>query len=189
LAVACDVTSPEDVARMVDRTLTRFGRIDVLVNNAGGTHCRGHVAGSDPAAWKETLLLNLLGAYHCCREVLPAMTASGGGKIINIGSGAGVAARAGNSAYDAAKAALHHFTRTLALEVWQQGVDVNELVPGPVETDLTHEVFTPGGMTPPLADSERLKQPEEVAELALFLAAYPPGGPTGQTFSLARRPL
>jgi 3-oxoacyl-[acyl-carrier protein] reductase len=78
--------------------------------------------------------------------------------------------------------------RCLAQEVWEYGIDVNEVVPGPVLTRLTREVFDPSRPAP-FAPSERVKQPEEVGELVRWLACQPPGGPTGQTFSLARRPI
>ena len=79
------------------------------------------------------------------------------------------------------------FTKCLSLEVWEHGIDVNEIVPGPVLTPLTADRFTLGG-PPPFAPSERVKLPEEVADLTVWLASQPPGGPTGQSFSLARRP-
>ena len=74
------------------------------------------------------------------------------------------------------------------MEVWPHGIDVNELIPGPVDTSLTQGRMKAGG-PPPFAPSERVKTPEEVAPLAVYLAAQPPGGPTAQSFSLARRPL
>ena len=81
-------------------------------------------------------------------------------------------------------------TRCLAMEVWQHGIEVNELVPGPVYTDLPKDVFEPpGGAPPPIAQSERVKPPEDCVPLAMFLATHPPGGPTRQSFSLTRRPL
>src|SRR5574341_988151 len=86
------------------------------------------------------------------------------------------------------RAGVRMLTRCLAQEVWQHGIDVNEIVPGPVRTRLTDEVFRPGA-PPPFAPSERVKPPEEVAELILWLATRPAGRPTGQSFSLARRPL
>lgn len=190
LAIRCDVTDAGDVARLVDKTVSRFGGIDILVNNAGALFQRSPLAASDPDQWRKTFEVNLFGAYYCTREVIPLMRDGGGGKIINIGSGAGHAARGGNTSYDVSKAALAHLTRTLALELWQSGIEVNELIPGPVYTEMTKEVFPlPGTTSPPIASSERVKSPEECVELALFLAAHPPGGPTGQTFSLARRPL
>jgi 3-oxoacyl-[acyl-carrier protein] reductase len=100
----------------------------------------------------------------------------------------GHAATAGNAAYSTAKSGVWMFTQVLAQEVWSHGIDVNEVVPGPVLTRLTEGVFRTDA-PPPFSPSERVKLPEEVAELILWLATRPPGGPTGQSFSLARRPL
>jgi 3-oxoacyl-[acyl-carrier protein] reductase len=91
-------------------------------------------------------------------------------------------------AYGAAKAGLWVFTQGLAMEVWEHGIDVNEVIPGPVRTRLTESAFTMNS-PPPFAPSERVKGPEEPAELILWLVRQPQGGPTGQSFSLARRPL
>jgi 3-oxoacyl-[acyl-carrier protein] reductase len=121
---------------------------------------------------------------------VPHLRASGGGKIINTGSGVGRTARPGNASYAASKAALWSFTRSLALEVWNDGIEVNEVIPGPVDT-LMFEAYTcPGGGTAAgRAESERVKTAEECVPIFLFLASHPPGGPTAQTFSLARRAL
>ena len=189
MAVVCDVSELEQVEQATAACVEHLGGLHVLVNNAGGNFERGSVAESDPEVWREVLDTNLLGVYYCCRAALPHLTKDGG-KILNIGSGMGHSPRIGNSAYNTAKAGMWMLTRCLAMEVWEQGVEVNELVPGPVYTDLTAGYFEPpGGGPPPIAPSERVKTPEECAPLALFLAAHPPGGPTGQSFSLARRPL
>lgn len=190
LAIACDMADAAAVQDAFERAAAALGRIDVLVNNAGGAFRRATVRDSDPHDWNTTIAVNLMGTYHGCRAVLPYMIAGGGGKIINVGSGMGHSPRGGNAAYNTAKAGVWMLTRCLALEVWQHGVEVNELIPGPVDTELTKDIFDPSGqLPPPVADSERVKQPEECLPLALFLAAHPPGGPTGQSFSLARRPL
>lgn len=186
----CDVTDYAAVEAMVSDAAEHLGGIDVLVNNAGGSICRGAVADSDPEAWAAAVQLNLVGSYHCCHAALPHLVAAGGGKILNIGSGMGHSALPGNSSYNAAKAGLWMLTKCLSQEVWQHGIDVNEIIPGPVYTEATKGAFDPTGSTPvPFAESERVKQPEEVAPLAVYLAAQPPGGPTGQSFSLARRPV
>jgi 3-oxoacyl-[acyl-carrier protein] reductase len=111
-----------------------------------------------------------------------------GSKIINIGSGMGHSSGNSNSSYRVGKAGAWMLTQCMAEEFWEQGIEVNELVPGPVITDATKDVFEVGG-APPFAASERVKTPEEVAPLALWLASQKLGGPTGQSFSLARRPL
>jgi 3-oxoacyl-[acyl-carrier protein] reductase len=190
LAVECDVTDRPAVEAMVSQAVAALGSPDVLVNNAGGSTGRGTIVESDPARWVEAVHLNLASAYYCCRAVIPHMMGAGGGKIINIGSGMGHAARAGNSSYNAAKAGLWMLTRCLAEEVWQHNIEVNEIIPGPVYTEATRDVFDPTGtQPPPFAESERVKPPEELGPLAVFLASRPTGGPTGQSFSLARRPL
>ena len=187
VSFACDVGDVRQVERMVRHMVESLGGVDILVNNAGGGTEHAPVAESTPDLWLACIDANLIGTYACTRYVLPGMIANGGGKIINIGSGMGHEARAGSVSYNTAKAAVWMFTKCLALEVWEHGIEVNEIVPGPVLTPLTADRFTLDG-PPPFAPSERVKLPEEVAELALWLATRPPGGPTGQSFSLARRP-
>ena len=111
-----------------------------------------------------------------------------GSKIINVGSGMGHASGNANSSYRVGKAGSWMLTQCMAEEFWEQGIDVNELIPGPVLTDATKDVMEVGG-PPPFAPSERVKTPEEVVPLAMWLARQKTGGPTGQSFSLARRPL
>ena len=185
--LVCDVGDVVQVEQMVEDAAKALGGIDTLVNNAGGGTEHAAVAESTPDLWVACIAANLVGTYACARFVLPGMIANGGGKIINIGSGMGHEARANSSSYNTAKAAVWMFTKCLAMEVWQHGIDVNEIVPGPVLTPLTADRFTLDG-PPPFAPSERVKLPEEVAELTIWLASQPPGGPTGQSFSLARRP-
>ena len=187
VSYVCDVGDTSQVERMVHEATAALGGIDVLVNNAGGGTENAPVAASTPELWVECISANLVGTYACTRFVLPGMIAGGGGKIINIGSGMGHEARAGSSSYNTAKAAVWMFTKCLSMEVWEHGIDVNEIVPGPVLTPLTADRFTLDG-PPPFAPSERVKLPEEVADLTVWLASQPPGGPTGQSFSLARRP-
>ncbi len=188
VAARCDVTRFEDCRAMVDQAVGTLERLDILVNNAGGGEDRRPVEESDPERWAHVVATNLVGVYNCTRAALAAMIAGGGGKIVNVGSGMGHAATPGNSSYNAAKAGVWMFTRCLSQEVWQHGIDVNEVVPGPVLTRPTEDRFTLGG-PPPFAPSERVKLPEEVAELILWLACQRKGGPTGQSFSLARRPF
>jgi 3-oxoacyl-[acyl-carrier protein] reductase len=187
LALRCDVTIYDECRAVVDATVAQLGRLDILVNNAGSA-TRADVANSDPQRWTTTIMTNLLSVYYCTQAALPFMISARSGKIINVGSGMGHSVATGNSAYSSAKAGAWMFTQVLAQEVWSHGIDVNEVVPGPVYTKATEGVFRLDG-PPPFALSERVKLPEEVAELILWLAERPPGGPTGQSFSLARRPL
>ena len=185
LAAAADVTREQEVDRLMRRAVEAFGGIDILVANAGTT-AHGPVEGSDPEEWWRVLEVNLLGAYLCARAAIPHLKARRSGKIIAIGSGMGQRAYADASAYGCSKAGLSMLTRVLAAELWEHDISVNELIPGPVIT----------AMNPDDADSpsrfgaiEWNKKPEDVVPLALFLAAQPARGPTGQKYSLTRRDL
>ncbi|MDP6446523.1 MAG: SDR family oxidoreductase, partial [Pirellulaceae bacterium] len=134
--------------------------------------------------------LNLKSVFLCAQAEFKSMVTNGKGSIINTASISGVIVNRGtnHAAYNTAKAGVWMFTRCLAMEVWRYGIDVNELVPGPVLTDLTKDIFQLD-QAPPIAESERVKTPDECVPLTIYLATHPPGGPTGQSFSLARRPI
>ncbi|MDA0285690.1 MAG: SDR family NAD(P)-dependent oxidoreductase [Planctomycetota bacterium] len=187
-AVNCDVSDRASVESMVAETIKELGRLDILVNNAGGGLERTLVGEDDPNAWQKVIEINLLGTYYCTRAALPHLKSDGGGKIINVGSGMGHQPREKNSSYNVAKAGVWMLTRCLSLELWEAGVTVNELIPGPVYTELTAEIF-PKDQAHPGISSEWVKAPEDVVPLALMLATQSDKGPTGQSFSLARRPL
>ncbi len=188
VAEVCDVTNRTAVDRAVASVVERLGRLDILVNNAGGGAERTYVGDDDPDSWVRVIELNLHGTYFCTRAALPYLKAAGGAKIINVGSGMGHQPRKGNSSYNAAKAGVWMLTQCLAMELWNDGIEVNELIPGPVYTELTSDIFPRAGAHPQI-EGERVKRPEDVVPLAMFLATHPPGGPTGQSFSLARRPI
>ena len=182
--VPCDVTRRGDADALADAVRREFGHLDILVNNAGGGLERSSILDSDPGLWIEDVTVNCISAYLVSRALLPLMIESGGGRVINVGSGMGHRPTASGSAYHVGKAGLWMFTRCLAEEVWQHNITVNELIPGPVATRLTAR-----GGPPPYAASEVIKEPEDVAPLALFLATQPDRGPTAQSFSLTRRPI
>lgn len=188
VAFTCDVANADQVSATVAAAVQALGGLDILINNAGGGQERVNVGEDDVDRWREVIEVNLLGTYYFTRAVLPALKQAGGGSIINVGSGMGHQPRVGNSSYNSAKAGVWMLTRCLAMELWEDNIRVNELIPGPVFTDLTKDVFQPGAAHPGIG-SERVKQPEDVVPLALFLATQGPDGPTGQSFSLARRPL
>jgi 3-oxoacyl-[acyl-carrier protein] reductase len=188
LVVPADVTDPAQVENMAAQIEVDPGQVHILVNNAGGVVERSLTSDSDPDLWVQDVTLNLIGAYRVTHALLPLLVKAGGGHVINIGSGMGHGAGADACSYRVAKAGLWMFTRCLAAEVWEHGINVNELIPGPVETDQTRDRMQVGA-PPPFAPSERVKHPEDVAPLALWLATQPPGGPTAQSFSLARRPV
>ncbi len=188
VAIPADVTDADSVNALAEQVREAFGRIDILFNNAGGGIEPKPILESDPDLWVKDVTVNLTSAYLVTRALLPLIVGTGGGKIINIGSGMGHRSGPKSSAYHVGKAGLWMFTRCLAEEVWEHGIDVNELIPGPVETHLTRGRMRAGG-SPPFAPSERVKSPEDVVPLAVYLATQPPGGPTAQSFSLTRRPI
>ncbi|MGB0960850.1 MAG: SDR family oxidoreductase [Halocynthiibacter sp.] len=143
-AFACDVENFDDVQAVIHAIYTEFGRIDVLVNNAGVLEPISRIATSDPAAWAQTVNVNLMGVYFGIRAVLPHMKAQGAGTIINVSSGAAHAALEGWSHYCAAKAAAAMLTQALHLEEVKNGVRVFGLSPGTVATQMQKEIKASG---------------------------------------------
>jgi len=188
IAIPTDVACADSVRALFCKAADRFGGIDIVVINAGGNYDREPVETSDPDRWRQTMEVNLFGAYHCAQAAIPSLRQRGGGKIITIGSGLGHRGAAGGSAYACSKAALWMLTRVLAQELWQYGISVNELIPGPVETSI--DDARPDRKSPVFAiESEWVKKPQDVVPLALFLACQPEIGPTAQSFSLMRRDM
>ena len=135
-ARACDVSDYAACEALVAETIGRFGRLDVLVNNAGVIEPIASVAASDPATWARNIQVNLTGAYYAIRAVLPHMIASGGGTIINLSSGAAVRPLEGWSAYCSGKAGVHMLTRAVALENADKGIRIFGFQPGTTDTDM-----------------------------------------------------
>ncbi|QQX82792.1 3-oxoacyl-ACP reductase FabG [Cupriavidus necator] len=133
IAVACDVRNEEQVKKLAGAALEAFGRIDVLVNNAGLVKDRT-ILKMDEADWDLVLGVTLKGAFHCTRAVLPSMHERGWGRIINISSRA-LFGNPGQANYSTAKAGLVGFTRALSLEQARKGVTVNAIAPGYIETE------------------------------------------------------
>ena len=189
-SVQADVTDYDSVVHAFGAAVSEFGGVDIVVVNAGGNLDRSSdVESGSTEQWTETVQLNLIGSYHTARAAIPHLKERGAGKIIAIGSGLGRRGRPGMSAYASAKAGLSMLIRVLALELWQHNISVNELVPGPVLTDLVAQSYAQNPGSVFQDDSEWVKTPEDVVPLALFLATQPVKGPTGQTYSLMRRDM
>lgn len=172
LPLEADVTREADVARVAERTLERFGRVDVLVSNAGFSIPFKDVVDLTLPEWNRILQVNLTGVFLCARAVLPAMIRQRSGKIINIGSLSSFVGFPGNSAYGASKAGLIMFTRCLAAEVKRHGIDVNAVCPSGTDTRLLEEIGLKKGRT-------NLIRPEEIASVVLFLATADASAITG----------
>lgn len=184
-AFAADVARAEDVARVYERTVAEAGGIDILVVNAGVSLDQRRIEDSDPADFLRTIEVNLVGAYHGARLAIPYMRARGGGRMIMLGSGMGHSSLHGHAGYSCSKAALWMLVRILADELRGDGISVNELVPGPVDTSMTQVPQREGSVVN--NPVEWRKRPEDVVPLAMFLATHAAPGPSGQSFSLMRR--
>ena len=185
--IPTDLTDRAQVQSMAEEVKNAFGTIDILVNNAGGGIEKRSILESEPDVWVQDVTVNLISVYLVTHALLPLMIEGGGGHIINMGSGAGHSSAPSGCAYRVGKAGQWMFTRCLAEEVWEHGINVNELVPGPVATFLTRKNFRVGEAFK--IPSEYVKEPDDVVSLAMWLATQPRTGPTAQSFSLARRPL
>jgi 3-oxoacyl-[acyl-carrier protein] reductase len=183
VAVKADVAKPEDIKSLFAEAVKAFGRVDVLVNNAGISQPKGLLEISE-AEWDQTMAVNLKGMFNWCKAVAPAMLDRQAGRIVNISSvsahtGAGFGA-VSRFAYCAAKAGVLGLTRGLAKEL-APDVTVNAICPGTVLTDLTSRMIDQNRdnilRTIPL---RRLGTPEDIAEVVAFLATVTPNFITGE---------
>jgi len=187
LGLTCDVASRESVDTMVAAVRDRFGRIDVLVNNAGYDKV-GPFVDSDPADWDRIIGINLYGVLHTSKAVLPIMVEQGGGRVVNLASDAGRVGSSGEAVYSAAKGGIIAFTKT-AREMARHQVAVNCVCPGPTDTALFASVTEDN---PKLRDAlikaiplRRLAQPADLANAVAFLASDEAAYITGQTLSVS----
>lgn len=179
--VAADLADGAAVRAMIDAVFERFGRLDVLVNNAG-IFTRALLHEMPEALWDRTMATNVRPVFLCSRAVLPHMLERGSGCIINMTSTIALKGMSGYAHYAASKAAIIGFTRSLAREVGPRGIRVNAIAPGPIETDmiaeLSEEERKRGSRLFPL---RRFGVPADVAPTALFLASDAAAYYTGQT--------
>ena len=193
IAVPTDVTSQEDAERLARSALDKFGRIDVLVNNAGISGPIGPLQGNDVADWINTVTVNLTGTFLVCRAVIPAMLEQAGGKIINLSGAGATNAWSNMSAYCSSKAAVVRLTEVLAQELDGSGITVNALGPGSVHTSMwdlmTEQAAQAGadfihqlGLRVTSGGGASI---DECAELAVWLASAESGALTGRLISAA----
>jgi 3-oxoacyl-[acyl-carrier protein] reductase len=194
VGVAGDLTEEEPARRLIETAVERFGRIDILVNNVGGSR-NAKIWEMKVEDWDFVLRLNLRSTFLCTRAAVPHMMRQRSGKIVCLSSGARegtpwTAYYEGGSAYSAAKSGVHGFIRDVALELAEHGVTVNAVAPGPIDTEragsglrrLNDTVdYSPNRMTP----LRRLGQPSEVAAAVLFLVSDEAGYITGHTLAVA----
>ncbi|HUC97180.1 MAG TPA: SDR family NAD(P)-dependent oxidoreductase [Candidatus Polarisedimenticolaceae bacterium] len=180
--IAADVTSKDTVQQMVRTTLERWGRIDILVNVAGGAD-RKPVLEMTDADWDDIVDMNLKSVFLCCQAVLPTMLKQKYGKIVSISSIYGFTGNATRSSYAAAKAGVAVFTKSLALEVAKDGINVNAIAPGRVSTPRVRGHYSDEQWAEAMSriPAGRAGTPDEVASTALFLVLDENRYITGQT--------
>jgi 3-oxoacyl-[acyl-carrier protein] reductase len=179
--IECDVTDPSSVHHAVAQVVDRFGRIDVLVNNAG-INVEGEVETLDPARWKACFDVNVLGTFLLSQAVIPAMKAAERGRILNAASFAAVIPSLGAAAYGASKAAVVQFTRVLAGELGPWNVTVNAYAPGMIPTAMNGFAELPPEDQSRLLDTLTLRRwgtPHDIGDLLCFLASDAAGYITG----------
>jgi len=193
LVIRADVTEEGPVKALFASALAAHGRIDILVNDVGGG-TSGRIWEAKIEDWDFVMRLNLRSAFLCTREAAAHMRERRSGRIVNLSSGARegtpwTAYYIGNSAYAAAKAAIHGFTRGVAFELAEYGVTVNAVAPGPIETERTapgfrkieHLEYGPIRVTP----LRRIGVPNDIANAVLYLASDEANYITGTTLAVA----
>jgi 3-oxoacyl-[acyl-carrier protein] reductase len=184
LATKVDVATLGDVEKMVESILAQFGKVDILVNNAGIARDKLILRMSEED-WDAVLNINLKGTFNCTKAVVRHMSKQKSGKIVNIASVVGEMGNAGQGNYAASKAGVIGFTKTIAREFAQRGINVNAIAPGYIETPMTDAL--PDKVKEELKrliPMDRLGKPEDVAEAVLFLVSESANYITGQVLNV-----
>jgi 2-hydroxycyclohexanecarboxyl-CoA dehydrogenase len=191
LPLAFDITRFEDVVGAVARAVDHFGKIDVLVNNAGWDIAKPFLE-TEPDLWDKIISINLRGPLNLHKAVLPHLIAGGGGKVVNIASDAGRVGSSGEAVYSACKGGLIAFSKTMARECARDNVRVNVVCPGPTDTALLRSFIGEGEYGQKIYDKlqkaiplKRLGQPEDIPGVIAFLASSDADFITGQVISVS----
>ncbi|HEX9772302.1 MAG TPA: SDR family oxidoreductase [Steroidobacteraceae bacterium] len=194
--IVADVTSAPGLHEAMNRARQRFGPVQILVNNAGEATSAPFLK-TDDAIWQRMLSVNLTGVYACIREALPDMLEDRFGRIVNVASTAGLRGYRYGTAYAAAKHGVIGLTRSLALELAEQGITVNAVCPGYTDTDLVRDAIANIVRKTGRSEDEaraalvagnpqhRLIQPDEVAQAVVWLCAPGTESVTGQSLAIA----
>jgi NAD(P)-dependent dehydrogenase (short-subunit alcohol dehydrogenase family) len=183
--IEADVSNASEVKQMVQAALTHYSRLDILVNNAG-VLLKGTVVDLAEEDWDRLIAVNLTGVFLCSKYAIPLMIAQGGGVILNIASTAGLSGGYHHAAYRASKGGMIALTRSMALDHSADGIRINCLCPGPVDTPMLRRSTTPAGVdeickTNPLG---RLADPGEIATVALCLVSDAASYVTGAVWTV-----
>lgn len=188
LAVKVDVTKLKDVEMLVEHTTKTYGRIDVLINNAGWDKVEPFLENTEET-WEKVIAINLKGTIHTCKTILPVMIDQGYGKVINISSDAGRVGSSGEAVYAATKGGIIAFSKTLAREMARHKINVNIVCPGPANTPLFREISQ---YNPKISEGlkraipfRRLAEPVDIANAVCFFSSDESAYVTGQTLSVS----
>lgn len=175
LAAPADIGVESEINGVAEAAISRFGAIDILVNNAAIIQPRISVVDLDPQLFRDILNVNLTGTFLMTKALLPGMIERRSGKVINISSIGGRKGGAGRSAYRITKAGLISFTESLAAEVKQHEIEVNAICPGGTDTEGFRDAFKTAGRS----ENPKLMDPDEIAQVAVFLASDASSAITG----------
>ncbi len=188
IVVRTDISDEDQVAAAFDRAVEEFGKVDILMNNAGVDASGSDVADLSTEVWDKPIRTNVYGPFFCCRRfVQERKKHGGGGKIINVTSVHEDIPNAGGADYDCSKGAVRNLTRTLALELAPLKINVNNLAPGMVLTPFNQAAIDDPDLLEEQVQSipfKRAAEPEEIARLAVLLASSDADYCTGSTFTM-----
>lgn len=183
LFVKTDVSKSKDIKAAVQKTMERFGKIDILANSAG-IFIRNYITDVSDEEWEKVVGVNLSGVFYACREVIPHMVRQQYGRIVNVSSIHGLLGTGTAATYCATKAGITNLTRQLAIDYAKHGITVNSIAPGTIETAMSKPFReTPSIMKEYQARTllPRLGKPEDVANAALFLVSEEAEWMTGES--------
>ncbi len=188
-AFGCDITDAGAVTKLVGDVTARFGRLDILINDAAFNHAVrfNDLDGLTEDLWDKIMAVNLTGPMRLIKAVAPVMKAQGRGRIVNIASVSGVMGNAGQANYSAAKAGMIGLTKTLAREFAGRSVTVNAVAPGFIKTDMTTEFVNNPEASAKILEVvplRRFGESADVAHLATYLCSEQAGYITGQVFNV-----
>jgi NADP-dependent 3-hydroxy acid dehydrogenase YdfG len=174
LAATIDATDEAQIHQLIDKIQTTWGRIDILINNAG-VMLLGNINGANTEDWRRMFDLNVLGLMYGTHAVLPVMKSQNGGQIVNVSSVAGRVARAGLGVYNATKFAVNAFSEALRQEVYKDNIRITLIEPGLVATELPNHITDPDAKVwaQEVYDSVRRLDSEDVAAAILYAVSQP----------------